>query len=201
MRVQASKSLLDNRRMNSTPFFKAARSDRTFFSLNAVLSVGALLFLGWLLVWRQQEALSGWNLRMMPAVNAGLNSISAVLLLSAYVAIRRGKRKLHQALMMSAFGVSALFLVGYVAYHFVHGDTKYVGEGPLRTFYFFVLISHIVLSMAVVPLSLTSFYLAFQKRFEAHKKVTRWTFPIWLYVSVTGVLIYFLLRNSVPAVP
>ena len=174
-------------------------SDKVFFVINAAVSVLALLFLGWLLVWREEVANLGLNLRFMPAVNAALNSLSAGCLVAAYGAIRRGNRKQHQTLMLLAFAASAVFLLGYVAYHFVHGDTQYTGEGLLRRVYFFVLISHVLLSMGVLPLALTSFYLAFRKRFSTHKKVTRWTFPIWLYVSVTGVIIYFMLRGSTPA--
>ena len=180
----------------SSQTLKVPSSDRAFFVINAAVSILALLFLGWLLVWRDEVASLGLNLRFMPAVNAGLNTLSATCLIAAYVAIRRGNRKLHQTLMLSAFAASAVFLLGYVAYHFVHGDTKYTGEGILRGVYFFVLISHVLLSMGVLPLALTSFYLAFTQRFSTHKKVTRWTFPIWLYVSVTGVVIYFMLRGS-----
>jgi putative membrane protein len=117
------------------------------------------------------------------------------------VAIRRGARRVHQYLMVSAFFASGLFLVCYLAYHFVHGDTRYAGTGPLRTVYLLILASHVLLSLFVVPGALVSFYFAWRKSFARHKKVTRWLAPIWLYVSVTGVVIYFMLRGSVPAVP
>jgi putative membrane protein len=97
--------------------------------------------------------------------------------------------------MISAFCASSLFLVGYVAYHYVHGDTKYAGQGALRYVYFGVLISHVLLSMAVVPMALASFYYAFRERFQTHARIARILLPIWLYVSVTGVLIYFMLRR------
>jgi putative membrane protein len=96
--------------------------------------------------------------------------------------------------MVSAFASSSLFLIGYVVYHYVHGDTKFTGTGTIRTVYLAVLISHVLLSIGVVPLALTAFYLAWRKRFTTHAKVARVLFPIWLYVSVTGVIIYFMLR-------
>ncbi|MFN7135403.1 MAG: DUF420 domain-containing protein [Myxococcales bacterium] len=170
-------------------------SDRIFFVVNAVVSTAALGFLGWLLVVRRAEP-GGMDLRFMPAVNAGLNALAACCLAAGWVAIRRKQVQLHRALMLSAFASSAVFLIGYVAYHFVHGDTKYAGTGPLRIVYFAVLISHVLLSMSVVPLALTSFYFAFRKQFARHKAVTRIALPLWLYVSVTGVVIFFMLRAS-----
>jgi putative membrane protein len=98
--------------------------------------------------------------------------------------------------MTSAFASSALFLVGYLTYHFVHGDTKFTGVGAIRVVYFAVLISHIVLSLSVVPLALTSFYFAFTRSFTRHRKLNRFFLPIWLYVSLTGVAIFFLLRRQ-----
>jgi putative membrane protein len=96
--------------------------------------------------------------------------------------------------MVSAFILSAVFLVGYLAYHFVHGDTTFTGTGPLRAVYFFILITHVVLSITVVPLALTSFYFAFTHAFGRHRRLNRVFLPIWLYVSVTGVVIFLLLR-------
>ena len=168
-------------------------SDRTFYVFNALLSVGALSFLAWLLLLRQGGGVDA-DLSFLPAVNAGLNSTAAALLVAGWIAIRRGHRKLHQYLMVSAFAASALFLVSYVAYHYAHGDTRYSGEGVLRTIYFVVLISHVLLSMVVVPMALTAFWLAYKRRFATHKKVTRILAPIWVYVSITGVVIFFMLR-------
>ena len=96
--------------------------------------------------------------------------------------------------MVSAFASSSLFLVGYLGYHFVHGDTKFTGTGPIRAVYFTLLISHILLSLAVVPLCLTSFYFAFIRAFARHRRLNRVFLPIWLYVSVTGVITFFMLR-------
>ncbi len=176
-------------------------SDRAFYIFTAVVSAAALAFLAYILLIRRGGPVEGVDLRFLPAVNAGFNALAATLLAAGWVAIRRGARRVHQYLMVSAFFASGLFLVCYLAYHFVHGDTRYAGTGPLRTVYLLILASHVLLSLFVVPGALVSFYFAWRKSFARHKKVTRWLAPIWLYVSVTGVVIYFMLRGSVPAVP
>lgn len=163
---------------------------------NAVISTAAVGFLGWLLVLREGGGATGADLSFMPAVNATLNAIAATLLVSGLVAIRNGRRELHKRLMVSAFAASAVFLVGYVIYHYAHGDTPYTGEGPIRTVYFAVLVTHVLLSIVMLPMILTTFYLAAKERFASHRKLARWTLPIWLYVSVTGVVIYFMLRGA-----
>lgn len=166
--------------------------DRLFFALAAVISVAALAFLTWLLLLRDTTATDPGALSFMPAVNAGLNATAALLLVLGWRAIRAGQRTRHQWMMIGTFACSALFLVGYVAYHYLHGDSRY--EGPARGFYLAMLASHVLLSIPVVPMALTAFYLAYKKRFDAHKKVTRWLAPIWLYVSVTGVLVFVFLH-------
>jgi putative membrane protein len=175
-------------------------NDRTFYVFTGVVSAAALALLGWLLLIRRGGA-EGVDLRFMPAVNASLNALAASLLLAGWVAIKRGARRVHQYLMVSTFAASALFLVGYLAYHYVHGDTKYAGDGAMRILYLAILASHVLLSMPVVPMALVSFYFAWRKDFRRHKKVTRWLAPIWLYVSVTGVVVYFMLKGSLPASP
>lgn len=169
-------------------------ADRQFYLFNAVLSSAALALLAWLLLFHHGGARA--DLAFMPAINACLNALSATLLLAGFIAIRRRNLQLHRYLMVSAFASSAIFLVGYLAYHYLHGDTKYAGAGPAKTFYLLILASHILLSMTVVPLALSAFWFAFRRSFVQHKKVTRFLWPIWMYVSVTGVLIYFLLRSS-----
>lgn len=169
------------------------KNDRAFFLFNGGLSAGALAFLAWLLLIHPGGG-GGVDLSYMPGVNAALNATATVLLIAGWVAIRRRRPDIHRYLMVSAFAASALFLVGYVAYHYVEGDTKYGGEGALRWIYFAILISHVLLSMTVVPLALTTFYLAFRRRFHTHRRVARVTLPIWLYVSITGVVIYFMLH-------
>jgi putative membrane protein len=170
-----------------------AESDRSFWIFNALVSTSAVTFLAWLLLVRDGGGVAA-DLGFMPGVNAALNATSATLLLLGLAAIRSGRRDVHKRLMVSAFAASAVFLIGYVLYHYAHGDTPYQGEGALRVFYFAVLITHVVLSIAMLPMILTTFYLAARERFDAHKKLARWTLPIWLYVSVTGVVIYFMLR-------
>jgi putative membrane protein len=110
------------------------------------------------------------------------------------VAIRRRAVQVHRFLMVSAFALSSLFLVSYLTYHFVHGDTKFTGTGGIRVVYFSVLITHVLLSISVVPLALTSFYFAFTRSFQRHKRLNRVFLPIWLYVSVTGVVVFLMLR-------
>lgn len=184
---------------NAAPALPSRVSDRSFFTFTAVVSVAALSFLAWLLLVRRGGAVGGVDLRFLPAVNAGLNATAAALLIAGWVAVKRGAKRLHQYLMVSAFVASSLFLVCYLAYHYVHGDTRYVGDW--RGLYLLILASHVLLSMPVVPMALVSFYFASRKEFTRHRKVTRWLAPIWVYVSVTGVVVFFMLRGSVPAVP
>jgi len=168
------------------------RSDRTFYLFNAVLSSVAVLFIAFILL--RDKGAGGSDLSFMPAINASFNALSASCLVAGYVAIRMKKIAVHRVLMVTAFACSSLFLVGYLSYHFVHGDTKFTGVGPIRIAYFALLISHILLSLSVVPLALTSFYFAFTRSFARHRRLNRVFLPIWLYVSVTGVLVFFMLR-------
>jgi putative membrane protein len=171
-------------------------SDRRFYAFNAVVSALALAFIGYILMVRQAAAPGQVDLRFLPAVNASLNALATVLLLSGWIAIRRRAVRVHKRLMVAAFAASSLFLVSYLTYHWVHGDTRYQGEGALRIVYFAILISHVLLSMAVVPMALSAFYFAWQRQFARHARLTRVALPIWLYVSVTGVVIWLMLRGS-----
>ena len=129
----------------------------------------------------------------LPTVNATLNTISGILLTIGYVQIRQRKITAHKNCMLAAFGVSVLFLVCYVIYHYNVGSKPFTKEGWIRPVYFTILISHIILAFVIVPLALRTLYLAWRERFEAHRRIAKITFPIWLYVSVTGVLIYLML--------
>lgn len=169
---------------------------RRFWIVNAIVSALALAVLSYVLLIRGGEAGGSDALSFMPAVDATFNGISATLLVLAVRAIRRKQVRRHQALVIGAFVSSLLFLAGYLAYHYVHGDTRYAGTGVARTLYLVMLASHILLSIPVVPLCLAAFYFALTGRFETHKRITRFLFPIWLYVSVTGVLVFFVLRSS-----
>ena len=136
--------------------------------------------------------LSPWVL-WLPALNALLNATSAVFLVRAY-RLRRVNVAGHARNMLSALAASSLFLVSYIVYHSLAGDTKFAGQGAIRPIYFSVLVSHVVLSGLVLPLIFSSFFFALSGRIRQHKKVARITFPVWLYVSVTGVLVFALLR-------
>jgi putative membrane protein len=173
-----------------------ARSDRPFWIVNAVVSILALGLLAYLLLIRQGPSTDEATLAFMPAVNASFNAAAAVLLVMAVLAIKRRQIRRHQFLTLSAFASSTLFLVGYLAYHYVHGDTRYPGTGAARGVYLAVLASHVILSIPVVPLCLAAFYYAFQGNFRTHRKITRYLFPMWLYVSVTGVVVFAMLRSA-----
>ena len=170
------------------------RADRTFFAWNAVVSTGAVAFIAFIL---GRDAGPGGtvDLSFVPAVNATCNAMASLCLIAGYLAIRRRAVQLHRACMVTALAFSTVFLVGYLSYHYVHGDTKYGGTGAMRAVYLAILASHIVLSITVVPGALTSFYFALTGQFTRHRRLNRVFLPIWLYVSGTGVAIYFLLRG------
>jgi putative membrane protein len=130
----------------------------------------------------------------LPALNALLNGTSAVFLILAYRAIRRRDVQAHARRILVSLASSALFLVSYIVYHAVHGDTKFGGQGAIRPIYFFVLISHVLLSAAVLPLIFFSLFFSLSARYPKHKAIARYTLPVWLYVSVTGVLVFAMLR-------
>lgn len=179
----------------STAEAARAGSDRAFHLANAAISLVALALLTWILILREPSGDSS-ALAFMPAVNATMNALASSFLVAGWVAIRRGKRELHRALMLSAFGASALFLVGYLVYHWVHGDTRYPADAPLRGLYLAVLASHVLLSIVALPMVLATFGLALRGRLEKHRKLARWTLPIWLYVSATGVAVFLMLRTA-----
>ena len=129
----------------------------------------------------------------LPALNAALNGTAAILLVTGYVMIRRGARDLHKRCMLGALTASALFLTSYVIYHANTGSRPFAGEGAIRVLYFGILITHVVLAAAILPLALVTTARALRSHFDRHVRIARWTFPIWLYVSVTGVVIYLML--------
>ena len=129
----------------------------------------------------------------LPAVNASLNALAGVLLLIGYVLIRSGRREQHRRVMIAAFITSAVFLVCYLVYHAQVGSVRFTRQGFVRYVYFTVLITHVVLAAAVLPLALVTLSKGLNERYRQHRAVARWTLPIWLYVSVTGVLVYVLL--------
>jgi uncharacterized membrane protein YozB (DUF420 family) len=129
----------------------------------------------------------------LPALNAVLNATSAALLATGYVLIRRGRRDAHEKAMKAALGCSALFLASYLVYHAQVGSVRFQGTGPVRTLYFAILISHTILAVVIVPMVLVTFWRARQRRFDRHRAIARVTLPLWAYVSVTGVIVYWML--------
>lgn len=132
-------------------------------------------------------------LTFLPPIYASVNALTAVLLVAAVLAIKNGKRKLHENLMKSAIGCSIAFLGMYVAYHMTSDSTKFGGEGVVKYIYYFILVTHIVLSVIIIPLVLVTYVRALSQLFDQHKKIARITFPIWLYVAVTGVIVYLMI--------
>ena len=133
------------------------------------------------------------TLQDLPALNAVLNATSAGLLALGYLLIRRGRREAHQKIMQAALACSALFLVSYLTYHAQVGSVRFRGQGPIRTVYFAILISHTILAIVIVPLALVTFVRARRGRFDRHRAIARVTLPLWAYVSVTGVVVYWML--------
>ena len=179
--------------MSSAPS-RALAGDRPFWVVNAIVSTVALAGLAYLLLIRQGDSGRANDLSMMPAVNAAWNALSATCLVLAVRAIRRGDVKRHRMLVLGAFAASLFFFAGYLAYHYVHGDTKYPGSGGVRIAYLLFLASHVLMSVPVVPLCIAAVYFAVTGRFATHKKITRVLYPVWLYVSVTGVMVFAWLR-------
>jgi putative membrane protein len=129
----------------------------------------------------------------LPAVNATLNAISAAFLLAGYVFIRRGRRTPHKRCMLGALTTSALFLASYVTYHWHTGSRPFPGRGAIRIVYFAILITHVVLAATILPLAIVTAIRGLRSQFDRHVRIARWTLPLWLYVSVTGVVIYLML--------
>jgi putative membrane protein len=130
---------------------------------------------------------------IFPAINATLNGSSAVLLVSARTMIKRGRMAVHRALMLAAVGTSTLFLISYLYYHAHVGNVHFQGHGWSRPVYFSILISHTILATVIVPLVIITLSRGLRQRFDRHRAIARWTYPLWLYVSVTGVIIYVML--------
>lgn len=133
------------------------------------------------------------RLGFLPPIYASVNGLTAILLVVALWAILSGKRRLHQNLMTTCIGLSVLFLVMYIGYHMTSESTSFGGEGTIRYIYFFILTSHIILSIIIIPLVLKTYAFAYLKKFESHRKWAKITFPIWLYVAVTGVVVYLMI--------
>jgi putative membrane protein len=170
--------------------------DRWVFGGVLGLSAAVILFLIWLIYIKDSPEEGGASLESLPAVNASLNSLCAICLVAGFVAIRRGAWRAHMGFMLSALLFSGLFLVSYVAYHHLHGDTRYEGVGVLRAVYFAVLISHIVCTAVMLPMILMTVFFAATRRFDRHRRLARFTLPLWLYASITGVVIFLMLKSG-----
>ena len=157
------------------------------------ISIAATLFLFWLIYVHPAAALST-QYAFLPALNAILNGLSATALLIGFTFVRAHRIKAHRAAMMTAFIFSTLFLVSYIAHHALHGDVRYPIHAALRSVYLPLLASHIILAIVALPMVLVTFFFSLSGRIPQHRKIARWTFPLWLYVSVTGVITYVMLR-------
>ncbi len=177
--------------MSSPPSIQL--TPKQFGAGNAVVTLAAMSFLVWLIYFHEGDGMVSRG-TSLPLINAVLNGTSAALISCGLWAIRRRKRRLHMRFMLTAFASSALFLANYIYYHFSHGDTRFLGQGVVRPIYFSLLISHITLSVVTFPMILTSLYLALSNRLATHRRLSRWTWAGWMYVSLSGVSVYFMLH-------
>lgn len=160
------------------------------------ISAAAVALLVWIIFFKQQPEGSEELLTFLPLLNCILNGSSAACLIAGLFAIKRRQIDTHMRWMIAAFACSAVFLVSYILHHHLHGDSKFPASNGLRPVYLFVLASHVLLSVAGLPMILMTFFLAFAGKVEQHRKLAKFTFPIWLYVSATGVLIYVMLKSA-----
>ncbi len=180
--------------MNTIASASASRPG-TGRAISAILAISAAasLFLFWL-IYIHPAAASSAEYAFLPAMNAVFNGLAAIALLVGFTFIRARQIAAHRASMITAFGFSTLFLVGYILHHALHGDVRYPVHAALRSFYLWLLASHILLAVIALPMILVTFFFSLTGRFPQHRKIARWTFPLWLYVSVTGVITYVMLR-------
>lgn len=158
-------------------------------------SIAASALICWLVYFHAPADVTGTHLLFLPALDALLNVLSSIALIVGFCCIRSGRIAAHRASMFAAFIFSTLFLAAYITNYALHGEMHFHGQGAVRPFYFTLLVSHIGLSMVALPLILVTFFLSLSGRFPIHRRVARWTFPIWLYVSVTGVIVYAMLAS------
>ncbi|RDC61567.1 DUF420 domain-containing protein [Adhaeribacter pallidiroseus] len=168
-------------------------NDRKYLILITILSVVVPLLVALLMFKPQTGRLGNVDVTFLPKLHALLNSLTAISLLIGYSFVKSKNIRGHRFAMVTAFTLSAFFLISYVTYHYQAAPTKYGGEGTLKTIYYVILITHIVLAAVIVPLVLLSLYFAVSEQINRHRKIARWTFPIWLYVAITGVVVYFMI--------
>lgn len=177
----------------TAPSTQSAETTRAAIAAILLISAAATAFLFWLIYIHPASA-SSEQYAFLPAMNAVFNGLAAIALLIGFTFIRARRIAAHRASMITAFAFSTLFLAGYILHHALHGDVRYPLHAAYRTFYLWLLASHIVLATVALPLVLVTFFFSLTGRFPQHRKVARWTFPIWLYVSITGVITYAMLR-------
>lgn len=168
-------------------------SERTLSLVIYSISIIVVILVAFLLYVPQAITIEGLNVMVLPKLNAYINSACTILLALGFYFIRNKRIAAHRMMMMSAFGLSILFLLSYVAYHSQAPSTAFGGEGIIRIVYFTILITHIVLAAIIVPLALFTLLRAWRSEFPLHKKIARWTLPIWLYVTITGVIVYLMI--------
>jgi putative membrane protein len=173
--------------------------DRIFIPVITALSIVIPLVVALLMYMPRTSGPSDpGKLVNLPLFHAVLNGSTAFFLMLGFYFIRKRRITLHRTSMLAAFALSAIFLVSYVIYHYEVPPVKYGGEGTVRTVYFFILLTHIVLAAGIVPLALITIYRSFTVQYEKHRKIARWTFPVWLYVAITGVLVYIMMIPYYP---
>ena len=167
-------------------------SDKAIFRVILVLSVVVFLVVVVLYQLPKAEIIPDWA-KQLPKLNAFINGTCSLLLVGSFMAVKRGNINLHKRLNITTFVLSSLFLVSYIIFHSFGVETKYPADAPARTFYLFILLTHIVLAALVLPLVLVSFFYGLSGKVEQHRKIVRFSFPIWLYVTVTGVIVYLMI--------
>jgi putative membrane protein len=172
---------------------QAAESSNRAIGTIIAISIAATLFLLWLIYIHPASDAAALHLRFLPALNALFNGLSATALVIGFSYIRSRKIAAHRAFMITAFIFSSIFLACYIVNYALHGESHFPGHGTIRTIYLSILITHVLLSVVVLPMILITFFFSLTGRFPQHKKIARFTFPIWLYVSVTGVVVYAML--------
>lgn len=169
-------------------------NDKLFIPIITALSIAIPVVVAVLMVIPKSNGAGSFDVSAFPLFHATLNGSTAFALLCGYVFIKRKQITQHRFCMLLSFVLSSIFLISYVTYHSMAPSAKYGGEGMLRYIYFFILLTHILLATTIVPLALFSIYRALTNQIEKHRKIAKWTFPIWFYVAVTGVLVYLMMK-------
>ena len=176
-----------------------ALSEKTWLTLISVVSVIVVGVVGLLLVQSQgMSAPLSEKVYLLPKFNAFINGITFFLLIAGFINIRKGKVTAHKSFMLGAFFLSIVFLVSYLTYHYSAPHTSFGGEGFVKYFYYFILITHILLAIAIIPMALITLFRTWKLEYVKHKKIAKWTLPVWLYVSFTGVMVYILISPYYP---